>query len=179
MLRGRGWSFIHIPKCGGTTLRHHLTGSEYGKLIPLGSACPIRSPLHRIPHFRPTGRVFAVVRHPAAWLRSFWIDQSPERVGVVRYLHQFWTDDLNRFVENVCNHSPGYVCKMYNAHIRYRNVKVFRLEDGLEHVFKWLGLPVPRLDKINGSPESPQQLTEQTRALVAEIERDAIQGFGY
>ena len=106
MLRGNDWNFIHIPKCGGTALRQHLEGEEVGDFMPMGSDCAIKSPFHRMPKRRPSGRVFTVVRHPAKWLRSYWLDQSPERIGIERFLHQFWSDDMNQFVLMCAENSP-------------------------------------------------------------------------
>lgn len=178
MLRGNGWSFIHIAKCGGTALRNHLDGFEYGEFMPLGSSCAIRSPLHRMPHRRPSGRVFTVVRHPAAWLRSYWLDQSPERIGVHRFLHKFWSDDLDQFVINVCTEQPGYVTTLYEAHMRYKTIKVFRLEDGLNQVMAWLGIEPHKIPVVNASNNVPT-LSNQSIELVAKTERSVIEQFGY
>ncbi len=178
MLRGDNWSFIHIPKCGGTALRYHLDGIEYGEFMPLGSGCAVRSALHRIPHKRPSGRVFTVVRHPAAWLRSYWLDQSPQRIGVNRFLHQFWSTDLDEFVMNVCTGRPGYVAMLYKAYMRYRAIKVFRLEDGLDHVLRWLGVEPRKILTVNSSPHGPQ-LSRRSIALVAHTERSVLDQFGY
>ena len=177
MLHGDNWNFIHIPKCGGMALRRHLSGYEFGEFMPLGSACAVRSVLHRIPRKRPSGRVCAVVRHPAAWLRSYWLDQHPRRVNANRYLHQYWSDDLNEFVENVCIDDPGYVSKLYSAHIRYHDVKVFRLEDGLDLVLKWAGAQ-GEVEIVNGSL-SPAYLSAESSALVTRTEAAALHRFGY
>ncbi len=178
MLHGKNWSFIHIPKCGGMALRRYLDGYEFGEFMPLGPECAVRSPLHRIPRKRPTGRVFTVIRHPAAWLRSYWLDQSPQRIGVHRYLHQFWETDLDEFVMNVCTGHPGYVTGLYRAYLRYRGVKVFRLEDGLDQVLTWLRVEPNQVSRVNGSSGTPR-LGKQATALVAQTERYALRRFGY
>lgn len=178
MLIGKGWSFIHIPKCGGTALRRHLTGKEVGDYLPLGSSCAIRSDWHRLPKKRPNGRVFTVVRHPASWLRSFWQDQSPERVGARRYLHHFWSDDLNEFVLNVCRESPGYVGTLFHEHIAYHSTKVFRLEDGLHRVLDWLGISHEGVGIVNASPVGPS-LNDESLAMVNETEWSTMRKFGY
>lgn len=178
MLVGSRWAFIHIPKCGGTTLRHYLRGAELGDIMPLGGACPIKSALHRITPKRPAGRVFTVIRHPAAWLRSYWLDQSPERIGVKRYLHQFWSDDLDEFVANVCTQRAGYVTDLVQASLRYHTIKIFKLEDGLEQVLDWLRVRHGEVERINVS-ESTQQLSEESLALVAKSERILMRRYGY
>ncbi len=178
MLHGSNWSFIHIPKCGGTALRQYLEGFEYGDLMPLGKSCAIKSRFHRIAHRRPRGRVFSVVRHPASWLRSFWLDQSPSRIEVSRYLHQYWANDLDEFVFNVCTESPGYVGKLYNAHLRYRSIKVFRLENGLDPIFAWIGISVQKIAAVNVSPTLPR-LSKESIALVERSEQTALRRFRY
>lgn len=178
MLKGSDWSFIHVPKCGGMAIRKFATGAEIGAYLPLGNQAAIYSPLHRMPLRRPSGRVCAVVRHPAAWLRSYWLDQAPHKINTKRYLHKFWADDVNEFVCNVCNHIPGYVGRLYSAHIRYDDVKVFRLEDGLEKVLKWLGVECDEVPMVNASPSHPQ-LNGYSYGKVAYAEWDALVRFGY
>lgn len=178
MLRGIDWSFIHIPKCGGMALRNHLTGVESGGFLPLGHECAVRSPLHRIPEIRPPGRVFTVIRHPASWLRSYWLDQSPQRIVVHRFLHQFWSDDLNEFITNVCTGRPGYVTALYKAHMMYQPIKVFRLEDGLDHVMEWLGIDHREISVVNGSSQGPH-LSSQSTALINLTEGSVLRQFGY
>jgi len=145
VLIGNKWAFAHIPKCGGMAVRSVLTGIEQGDLLPLGKKAPIKSPLHRIPICRPfVGcKSFTVIRHPAAWIKSFWADQTPERMGGERYLHRFWSDDLNEFAERLCAHNPGYVGKLYTAYTKRFQMAVFRLEDGLENaILKATGIHV-------------------------------------
>ena len=163
MLIGNKWAFAHIPKCGGMAVRSVLTGTEEGAMLPLGKKAPIFSPLHRITETRPVGRqrTFTIIRHPAAWIKSFWQDQTPERVGDLpsekkRYLHRFWSDDLNQFAMNLCAHHPGYVGSLYRAYTRPFRMAVFRLEDGIEQAIErgigiWYSIPV-----VNASVQSAQ-----------------------
>lgn len=178
MLCGSGWSFIHVPKCGGTTLRHYLKGKEAGDMMPLGRGCAVRSDWHRVLKKRPVGKIVSVVRHPASWLRSYWLDQSPERIQVERYLHQFWSDDLDQFVFNLCAHRPGYVSALYRACIRYHSVEVFRLEDGLDKVLDWLGIEHGEISVLNSSPAEPQ-LSARSLKLINRTERYALRAYGY
>lgn len=178
MLIGHRWAFIHIPKCGGKTLRFYLNGHEEGGIMPMSSKCAVMSPLHRLPKKRPRGRVFTVIRHPAAWLRSYYLDQSPQRIGVERYLHQYWSDDLDEFVANVCNGHPGYVSDLYQASMRFHTIKVFRLEDGLGRVLDWLKIRHGNIQRINASPDTPQ-LSDDAKALVAKTEQITLRKYGY
>jgi len=174
VLIGRGWAFIHIPKCGGTAIRSYLPGSEVGALMPLGKSCAIFSPLHRMPARRPARRIFTVVRHPADWIRSYWLNPSTQD----RYLQRYWSDDLDEFVWRLCSGRPGYVGALYQAHIAWPYIKVFRLEDGLEQALAWVGVHVPRMQAVNKSVPGPQ-LSAKSRRLIAASEVGAISRFGY
>jgi hypothetical protein len=173
MLQGKDFAFVHIPKCGGTALRSYLKGIEIGRTLPLGSSAPIRSPWHRIPEHRPVGKIFTILRHPAAFLRSYWLDQSPERIGVQRFLHRFWSEDLDTFVSNVAEQQPGYVTKLYRASMPWPGVRVFRLEQGLGPVLDYLGIEYDEIRTVNQSPDAPR-VGLQARRLVEKSEAWAI-----
>ena len=178
MLVGDGWAFIHVPKCGGTAVRSVLSGTEVGKVRPMGNCWPDHSPWHRIDWIRPRGRVFCMVRRPADWIRSYWTDQSPERVGAARYLHRFWDDDLNVFVANLCAGHPGYVSALYREYTRYPNTRVFRIEDGLAGALNWATGQDYDAPRINASG-TPAWLNARSRQLVEESEQCAIEKYGY
>ncbi len=119
-----------------------------------------------------------MVRHPSAWLRSYWLDQSPQRIGVTRFLHQFWSDNVDGFVMNVCTNYPGYVTALYRGYMSYQAIRVFRLEDGLDDVLTWLDLEPQKVPEINVS-RSGHHLSDESLALVAETEYSLLREFGY
>jgi len=174
MLIGDGWAFIHIPKCGGTTVRSYLSGVEVGEIMPLGKDCAIRSPFHRMPEKRPAGKVFTVVRHPADWIRSYWLNCSSQ----TRFLDQYMSDDLDDFARRLCAGSPGYVSALYSAHIKWKKIKVFRLEDGLDKAIEYAGVHVEHLHTMNKSMDGPQ-LNKRSRRIIARCEARAIKRFLY
>jgi len=185
MLIGNKWAFAHIPKCGGMAVRSVLTGEEQGALLPLGKKAPIFSPLHRITETRPAGgqRTFAVIRHPAAWIKSFWQDQTPERSvdgrkGKDRYLLRFWSDDLNQFAMNLCAHHPGYVGHLYRAYMRPFRVAVFRLEDGLDRAIErgtGIKVAVPLVNASNTGAEYHPDVLK----IIATAEAQCLRRYRY
>jgi len=182
MLIGKKWAFSHIPKCGGMAVRSVLSGIEEGTLLPLGKKAPIFSPLHRITITRPAGgqRTFTIVRHPAAWIKSFWQDQTPERTsnGKPRYLHRFWSDDLNQFAINLCEHHPGYVGNLYRAYVRPFRVAVFRLEDGLEQAIE-RGTGIKAAAPVVNASTSSAEYDPDVLKLIAAKESQCLRRYRY
>jgi hypothetical protein len=179
MLIGDGWAFAYIPKCGGTALRQVLNGFEAGRDIPMGSRAPIYSSLHamllRPP---PRRRTFTIVRHPASWIRSFWQDQTPARMGGGRYLHRYWTPDLNEFASNLCVRHPGYVGQLYDAYTSRFGMEVYHLEDGLEQAIeRAIGIKTS-IPKVNASPEIASYNPE-TLDLILQSESRCLKRYWY
>lgn len=128
MLVGRGWAFIHIPKCGGTTVRGVLEGREVSEWLPMVPRHTVSHRFHWLAHSRPPGEVFTFVRRPHRWLLSYWCMRSKEERKAWRVLDALWSDDHDEFMQSVATKEPGYIGQMYDAYMPYPGIKVHTLE---------------------------------------------------
>lgn len=136
MLVGDGWAYIHIAKCGGTTIRSVLKGHEVSDVLPLFPDHTVSHPYHWIARERPEGFVFCTVRHPAKWLRSYWGERRAEKVrSTGGYLDRLWSDDCNQFIRQVCLNAPGYVGRMYEAYMPWP-IEAYKAEHMMDALAK-------------------------------------------
>jgi len=124
MLCGEGWTFIHIPKCGGISIRAALSklpSNEVAEVLPM-TRPTVSHKYHwlGLPGDRPDGIVFATIRKPADWLKSYWAMRKLEGcLSNDKVLDRFWVSDLNRFAQRVCRVEPGYVTELFRAYLSY------------------------------------------------------------
>ena len=134
VLRGDNWSFIHIPKCGGSAVRAAMEGEEISEVLPMYPEHTVNHPFHYVSKEQFSGRNFCFVRHPVSWLRSYWAmrlsegKRSPEKA-----LDLLWHNNFDVWARRVCNTHPGYVGSLFNAYTQHAN-EVYRLEDGIDPV---------------------------------------------
>lgn len=179
MLRGKDWSFIHIPKCGGTAVRSVLTGRESAVRMPMYPQHPAAHQFHWISRLRPAGCVFTFVRHPATWLRSYWMHRMAHGWLPNRYLDRLGSIHFAEFVRRVCYHEPGYVSKMFEAHTSaYEDITVARLEDDItETLFQCTGLKLV-IPKINEGV-NPPAISLKLLGVIAKSEAAALTRYNY
>jgi hypothetical protein len=134
VLVGDGWAFVHIPKCGGTTVRSVLRGVEVSDILPMADEATVSHPCHWVSYAQQRERVFCFVRHPAHWLRSYWTMRASEsRRNPKMVLDQLWSDDMDTWILRVCHERPGYVGRLFTAYAAHCS-EVYKLEDGLDSV---------------------------------------------
>lgn len=147
--------------------------------MPLGKRAPILSAWHRVVTPCPTPRTFAIVREPCSWYESFWHDQTPLRLnGRRRYLHQYWSEDLDVFVLRVLKGEGAYVTELFASYTYDTDTRVFRLEDGVEQALQWATrkkLAVPR----KNCSKRKAMLAPAVRREVKRVERGARLRYGY
>jgi len=200
--------FAHVPKCGGTAVEGFLK-QNFGPAAFLDTKFGSRaadsrwtasSPQHAdaaaLAWLFPKGFFdfsFAVVRHPAERLRSVFLFQR-DIEGQISAEMSFsgWLEDLE-----VRRKQDPY---LYDNHTRPmcdlvpEDARIFRLEDGLEHVADWLAAMAPNQEitpqiprkntlyrrlKQAGKVATPLALTPDDHALISRIYAEDFARFGY
>ena len=122
--------FIHIPKCGGRTikqmLKKYVAGAEVvGDDIYDSHATPDTDL-----------QVFGFIRHPATFIHSLWTHRSKKKKHGEAWNWQDYillekecqSKDYNKFVENVIN-GKNYVFNYYMHYLgKYKNPMIGKME---------------------------------------------------
>lgn len=177
-----GHMFVHIPKCGGSKVRHELHGLGQ----PLGRQ-------HDRPRHNRIG--FSFVRHPVTWLESFYrsragwgeVDNySPLSVhqgaSPVRELMACGASTFDGFVRNYLKRQPGYVTRLYERMLGSRGDSCVSmvghtewLEDDLQTILDRLGVQHQvGQERVNVSAGDRVHWDEYLRNEVVKVERPAI-----
>ena len=179
MLIGDGWAFIHVPKCGGTAIRAILEGKESSDVMPMYPRCTASHRFHWVAPKRPAGCVFMTVRHPATWLRSYWMHRMRHGWPPNRHLNRLGSVNFAEFVRRVCHHEPGYVSEMFDSYAdAYEDIKVCRLEDGLTEAINQVTSSRLVVPHENVAPDPPV-ISPQLLAMIAKSEEAALSRYGY
>ena len=201
--------FVHIPKCGGTSIEHYLhrVCQSVGFLDPEYLDHPPAtlwnrsSPQHidalslsrlfrRSDFFDFT---FTVVRHPyARFLSAFRHQRDRERKIAPEAGPEDFVDELLK--RGAGSTEPGWMdnhfMPMVNFFIRSTPVHVFKLEQGLEPFHRWFETKVlakpsdvalPRTNEGVAQPDADarDELTEGAKTKLFEIYRNDFEQFGY
>ena len=123
--------FIHIPKCGGRTikqmLKKYVAGAEVvGDDIYDSHATPDTDL-----------QVFGFIRHPATFIHSLWTHRSKKKKhgeawnwqDYILLEKQCQSKDYNKFVENVIN-GRNYVFNYYMHYLgKYKSPMIGKMEE--------------------------------------------------
>ena len=122
--------FIHVPKCGGRTIKKllmkYVAGAEIiGDDIYDSHATPDTDL-----------QVFGFIRHPATFIHSLWTHRSKKKKHGEAWNWQDYillekecqSKDYNKFVENVIN-GKNYVFNYYMHYLgKYKNPMIGKME---------------------------------------------------
>ena len=181
MLQGNGWNFIHIPKCGGTSIRNVLRKEchfeEIATVLPMVPENTVAHRYHWVSSMRCEGRTFCFVRHPVAWFMSYWAMRMIEKKRNERMvLNRYWSSDFNTWARRVCQHQRGYVTRMFEAYTE-RASEIYRLEDGINPVLSdILGRKIEVEHRNSGKLP---HCNATTRKLIIKSEIATIRKYGY
>lgn len=200
--------FAHVPKCAGTTVEHYLE-ARFGPLALLdrrfgaleaAARWSATSPQHMPEAARhrmvPDGFVdatFAVVRQPEDRLKSLFLFQRDieGRIGADMSFSA-WFDTVPQQLASDPDGLDGHLRPMVD--LVPPQAAVFRLEDGLHRVVRWLDAQAGRADgprqmgprnvfadrmRHAGRPVSDLRLTGADRAAIRAVYGQDYTRFGY
>ena len=150
MLLGTNFAFVHIPKCGGGSVRHalrHVSTREVGEVNPMGQHATTSHAFHQMPRTLDDINTFAIVREPVAWLRSYWDMRMQEGdLDQDKVLDRIFSPDLYKFCRAVLDFWPDYPSQLMLRYAHYiPGTFVYRLEyDGVARVCQRLGVRATR-----------------------------------
>lgn len=121
--------FLHVPKTGGTWVRHLLLslniphrethrGDHDPGFGPIDSIHDI--PIHDRSWYENTAK-WCFVRHPLAWYRSYFAyrQKYPWEPKAIELDKLCQSNNFQEFIEKAIRFYPGgYVCKLYNSFAR-------------------------------------------------------------
>ena len=200
-----GWLFVHLPKTGGSWLRHVLRDAGFvadddEEVDPGVAAWPVpasassgmrrcHATARSIGH--DPARSFCFVRHPLAWYRSLWAHGARDGWEHKEFvLDQYGCDDFLEFMDRCLRAFPtGFVSLLYRIYTEGAGFvgRYERLEEDLRAALELAGLgPMTSLQHApmnvaSAKPELgrrclyPLALAER----VATVEDEAIRRFGY
>lgn len=123
--------FIHVPKCGGRTVKQMLK-----KYV---SGCKVLGDDIYESHATPdtNKQVFGFVRHPATFIHSLWTHRSKKKAHGsdwnwhpdIRMEQECKSKDYNTFVDNVLK-GENYVLDYYMHYLgKYQNPMIGKMEE--------------------------------------------------
>lgn len=130
--------FLHIPKTAGTWVRMSIkcAGINY---LEFGREHE-HTGWKKARELVPDARFFTLVRHPFAWLRSYWVDRQLKGWGGdLSYGRECRADDFGEFVDAAIRVFPGYLTETYERYTGplkspipvVSRIKVEEIPDGL------------------------------------------------
>jgi len=155
-LTERDTLILHIPRTGGTFVKRavELLGVPHEQ-----SSNPID--WHGRRHFyRPADRAVCFVRHPVAWIESWWRFHVAEPVDPSEFpgdgcpweeialIHRaVGTSDFHLFVSRILDQAPGIVGRLFGRYTIDCDA-IYRIEDLETRLADLIDCPVARIQQL-------------------------------
>jgi hypothetical protein len=178
---------IHIPKTAGNWVRKALqrvTGPWKVVEGPFGFE---DKSAHGFPGKWNYPIVFAVVRHPATWLRSAWGNRIlekgrpyPEAVPWQTFCtitDPYLVDNFEKYVMNLCEYRPGVITWLFSAYTP-PPVQVYRLGPELNNFIDDLGGDLTELPR-NVGEVSHIEISQKVYDALYISERECYRRYGW
>jgi hypothetical protein len=176
------YTFYHIPRCGGTFIRHTLTAlknvetTEIGKpfkILP-GHASPIDVTDHSFENS------FCVIRHPLSFYESFYRYKAHTTFWATGYQQ---ASNFDEFVRQVLRIRPaGFATEWYLRFVPFCK-HVLKLENiavELKQLLNSWGFECElHKEYANASPKISTKLKKETREMLFGTERNLMKYTGY
>ena len=171
---------MHIPKCAGRSIARAIMLSE-GKDVIINDGHK-----HDLPQRWDYDLMFAVVREPSKWLRSFWGHRNTNRWSVEttdnpygtisRMVQPYATENFEKFAWDVTANLPGLIGWFFGMYTP-PPVKVVRLEDASAFL-KELDADLDSVGPI-GAREGLPEITEVSKDLIIMAEVATYVKYGW
>ena len=123
--------FIHVPKCGGRTVKQMIKKYVSGAKV-------IGDDIYESHGTPDTNKqVFGFIRHPATFVHSLWTHRSKKKAHGsdwnwhpdIRMEQECKSQDYNVFIQNVIN-GKNYVWEYYMHYLgKYKNPMIGKMEN--------------------------------------------------
>lgn len=159
------FTFVHIPKTGGTWMRHVLSGAG----LPGLQSFPDHAGLTRLPEQFRSSPVFACVRNPWDWHVSrymFWAGHWSNRTGGYARSRELWTRAELWWDRLFSRNAPSAEHFRSNTKLMLREFQEDGEPRGLVPIARWEG------HLLGDHPWEPvrfEHLRADTEALVARL----------
>lgn len=178
-----GFVFLHLPKTGGTWMRHAFDAADM-KWTHHPSFNTIHLPAGYIPPEHEHKPAFVLVRNPWDWWVSHFNYTRQERLRKMPWDGTPWHNYLRYRNLRACVESDLSQSKILEAYLEHPRVqvRVLRMEDGMDKAFKAItGQDCPPLPSINTSERSPyrEEYDASLELLVRQRESSIIEKYGY
>ena len=190
--------FIHVPKCGGRTVKQML--KKFVNNVKIIGDDIYES--HATPD--TDKQVFGFIRHPATFIHSLWTHRSKKKAHGdswnwhpdIRMEKECQSTNYNTFVENVLK-GENYVWDYYQHYLgKYKNVQYGKMEELSENLITMLRMNNEDFDeegirknvyvhgannKQKGKPVSIDESmsSEQLKILMTKSEKKLCESFSY